>query len=144
MVYLNGSRQATSPPSWVSSEARLDHLPPVSRWVTEAGVHIAVAARGLLRELDAYGMQALVGGAAVIYAQHERRHRAFGHNRVHRLRRRLVKHRRTWLEEAELQRGLVRMLYREPAIVAVPHIRVDAKSELPDVERQCLVLISHV
>jgi hypothetical protein len=40
------------------SAARLDHLPPASRWIAETGVHVAVAAHGLLRELDACGTEA--------------------------------------------------------------------------------------
>src|SRR5271168_4040115 len=58
--------------SGCDSAARLDHLPPVPRWVAETGVDVAIAAHGLLRELDACGMHALVGGAAVVHAQHER------------------------------------------------------------------------
>src|SRR3981189_3303057 len=49
---------------------RLDHLPPVPRRVAETGVDVAVAADGLLGELDAEGTHAIVGGAAVVHAQH--------------------------------------------------------------------------
>src|SRR5580692_1688190 len=36
------------------------------------------------------------------------------------------------------------MLHGQPAIVTVPHVRVDAKPEFLDVERERFVLISHV
>ena len=113
-----------------SSAAHFDQLPAVTRWVAKTGVHFSVTANGLLSKLNAYGMHALVGGAAVVHNEYQRRHRAFCHNRVQRLRGRLVMHRRTRFEEAELQQGLVRVLQGEPAIVAVAHIGVDPESEL--------------
>src|SRR5579862_6160510 len=52
--------------------------------------------------------------------------------------------RRSRLEEAELQRGLVWVLYREPAIFAVAHIGVDLKPKLLHVETESLILVSHI
>ena len=48
-------------------------------------------------------------------------------------------HRRPRREQAKLERWLVRVLHREPAIVTIAHIRVDAKPELLDVERERFV-----
>src|SRR5438876_8933381 len=127
-----------------ASVARLDHLPAVSRRVAEAGVHGAVAVHGLLRELHSQAAHPVVGGAAVVHDEHERWHRAFGHDLAQRLRRRRVVHRRPRHEQAELERWLVRVLHREPTIVTIAHIRVNAKPELLDGERERFVLISHV
>src|SRR5207244_11934415 len=49
-----------------------------------------------------------------------------------------------WREEAELKRRLVRVLHREPAVVAVPHVGVDAEPELLDIECERLILISNI
>ncbi|MNV56048.1 hypothetical protein D3C71_1483160 [compost metagenome] len=51
---------------------------------------------------------------------------------------------RAGLEQAKLKRGLVRMLDGQPAVVAIAHIRVNAKAQFFDVERQRFVLIVHV
>src|SRR6185436_11561382 len=59
------------------------------------------------------------------------------------LRRRRVDRRRLRLEQAELERGLVGMLHRQPAIIAIPRIGMDAKSELADIELKRLILIAH-
>src|SRR5262245_519502 len=72
---------ATLPPaSAAPSAARLDHLPPVPRRIAEPGVHAAEARHGLLRELHPAGAHPVVGGAAVVDDQHERRHGALGHD----------------------------------------------------------------
>jgi hypothetical protein len=60
-------------PPW---EARLDQLPPVPRQIPEPGVHAAVARHGLLRELHPAGAHPVVGAAALVDDQHERRHAA--------------------------------------------------------------------
>src|SRR5262245_17138483 len=122
----------------------LDHLPPVSRGIAEAGVHRAEAIYGLLNELHSARAESIVGGAAVVDDQHERGHRTLGHDRIQRLRRRRVEHRRSGLEQSELERWLLRMLHGQPAIVTIPYVRVNAESELLDIERERLVLISHV
>src|SRR4051812_36174552 len=47
-------------------------------------------------------------------------------------------------KQAELERGLVRMLYRQPTIVAVSNVGVDEKPQLFDVKRKRFVLITHI
>src|SRR5689334_20810294 len=53
-------------------------------------------------------------------------------------------HRWPRLEQPELEQGLLRMLHRQPAIVAVAHVCNDAEAELVDVERERFILISHI
>ena len=47
-------------------------------------------------------------------------------------------------EQAELERRLIRVLHREPAVVAILRVRVDAESEFFDIELKGFVLISNV
>src|SRR5262249_27542392 len=47
-------------------------------------------------------------------------------------------------EQAELEIRLIRMLHRQPAIVAVSGVRMDTKAELFDIELQRLVLIVNI
>ena len=118
--------------------APFDQLPAIARRIAEAGVDGAVAVHGLLRELHAAGAHPVVGGAAVVDDQHERRHGALGHHLAQGLRGRRVEHRRLRREQAELERRLVRVLHRQPAIVAVPRVGVDAEPELFDIELEAL------
>ena len=55
-----------------------------------------------------------------------------------------VVYRGAWMEQAELERGLIRRLDRQPALVAVSDVGVDAKSQFFDVERKRFVLIAHI
>src|SRR5688500_17993972 len=120
------------------------HLPAVARRVSEAGIHAAEAFHWLLREFHAAGAHSVVGGAAVVDRQHERRHCALRHDLAQRLRRSGVERRRSRYEEAELEGRLVRVLHREPAVVAVSHVGVDAKPKLFDVEIEGFALITNV
>src|SRR5688572_902869 len=138
--YSPGSRSWRSP----RIPPRLDHLPPIPRRVTEAGVHGAVALHGLLRELHAARAQPLKGNAAVVDDEHERGHGPLRHDLAQGLRGRRVDHRRLRREQAELEGRLLRMLHREPAIVAVPRVGVDAESELLDIELEGFLLIANV
>src|SRR5690606_39266761 len=52
--------------------------------------------------------------------------------------------RRLRREQSELERRLIRMLHREPAIIAVRGIGVHPEAELLDVELQRFVLIANV
>src|SRR5437762_2491641 len=123
---------------------RLDHLPPVPRRIAEAGVDGAVTVHGLLSELHSAGAHPVVGGAAVVDDEHERRHGALRYDLAHGLCGRRVECR--WLrhEQAELEGWLVRVLHREPAVVAVSRVSVDAESQLLDIELKGFVLIANV
>src|SRR5690606_37333634 len=42
------------------------------------------------------------------------------------------------------ERRLLRVLHREPAVIAVARVRVDVETQFVDVERKRLVLVAHV
>src|SRR4051812_35018756 len=124
--------------------ARLDQLPSVAGWIAEARIDAAVAVDRLLAELDTAAAEFVIGGAAVVDDEHQRRHGAFCDNPVERLRRAFVDGRRLRLEQTQLETRLIGMLHRQPAIVAIALIRVDAESKRIDIEAERLVLIADV
>src|SRR5882762_211782 len=101
------------------STARLDHLPAVSGWIAEAGVYGAIAVDRFLCELHTFASHQFVGRATVAHGQHQRRHRALGHDRSHGLCGGLIYGRRARHEQPKLKRRLFRVLNREPSIVPV-------------------------
>src|SRR5262245_30335175 len=60
------------------------------------------------------------------------------------MRRRRVEHGLLRQEQAKLERGLVRMLHREPAIVPVARVGVDLEAQLAHIEVERLVLVVHI
>ncbi|EEF27589.1 conserved hypothetical protein [Ricinus communis] len=119
----------------------LDHFPAVAGGVAETGIDAAEALHRLLDELDSPCLQLRITRAAVSHRKHEGRHGALRNHGAQRLSRGLVMHGRAGRKQAELERRLFRMLHREPPIRAVAHVRMDAKSELVDIERERFVLI---
>lgn len=111
---------ATLPIPRSSLVARLDHLPAVAGGITETGVDGTVALHRLLRELHPFREHAFAGGAAVLDDEHQRRHRAFGHERLQGVGRRRVVHRRARLGQPELERRLFRMLHCDPVVLPLP------------------------
>src|SRR4249919_1340763 len=85
-----------------------------------------------------------MGGAAIVDHQHQRRHRALGHRLIRRLCRCLVDQRRLRAEQAKLETVLLRILHRQPAIVAVAGVGMEFDAELPDIKFQRLVLVANV
>src|SRR3546814_1991035 len=81
----------------------LDHLPAISGRDAEVGVHAAVALRRFLGEFHATGKQALMGGAAVVDDEYERRPGALGDDFAQGLRSHRIDRRRLRSEEAELE-----------------------------------------
>src|SRR3546814_5821939 len=120
------------------------HLPAISGRVAEGGVLAAVALRRFLGEVHATGKQALMGGAAVVDDEYERRHGALGDDFAQGLRSHRIDRRRLRSEEAELEGRLVRVLHGQPAVVAVACVGVDAEAELADVEVVGFVLVADV
>src|SRR3546814_13479345 len=86
----------------------LDHLPASSGRVAEVGIHAAVALRRFLGEFHATGKQALVGGAAVVDDEYERRHGALGDDFAQGLRGHRIDRRRLRSEQAGLEGRLDR------------------------------------
>src|SRR5262245_55441681 len=60
------------------------------------------------------------------------------------MRSRRVEHGLLRQEQAKLERGLVRMLHREPAIVPIARVRVDLEAQLAHVEVERLFLVVHI
>jgi hypothetical protein len=83
------------------------------------GVDAAEAGGRLRYELDALGAQLVIGGATIVDDKHKGRHGALRYHFAHRMRRCRVEHGLLRQEQAKLERGLIRMLHREPAIVPV-------------------------
>src|SRR5438270_3305065 len=64
--------------AYMPASPGLDHLPSVAGWIPEAGVDAAVAFDRFLRELDAAAAQFVIGSAAIVDDEDQRRHRALG------------------------------------------------------------------
>src|SRR3954451_8052759 len=103
------------------------------------GVNASEPSDWLLYELDALGAQLVIGSATILHGKNKGRHGPLSYHFAHGMRRCGVEHRLLRQEQAKLERGLVRMLNREPAVVPVGHVGMHGEAQLAYIEVESLV-----
>src|SRR5215207_488300 len=122
----------------------LDQPERVAGRVAEAGIDAVGTFGGLLGELDAAGLELLVGGPAVLGPEDEAARSALRHDLLHLVGGRRVEHGRSGHVEGEGDVRLADGADREPAVAAElgqGHVLAQLEAELLGVEGERLVLV---
>src|SRR3954447_19745363 len=108
------------------------------------GVNASEPSDWFLYELDALGAQLVISSATILHGKHKGRHGPLRYHFTHGKRCCGIEHRLLRQEQAKLERGLVRMLHREPAVVPVGHVGMHLEAQFTHVKLERLVLVVHV